>query len=325
MDDGYIDPNDKVEVGNGKCFYYNQKMEDSHPPASSVMTVQEVFEHSSNVGVSKIITKYYSANPQKFLDKLYSFHLNEKLNVNMPGEGKPKIKKAGTTEWYGTSLPWISIGYESLITPLHTLTLYNAVANNGCMVKPMFVREIKRKGQIIKKFNPEILNPQIVKKEVIQNAKKLCEGVVEKGTGKSLAISAFSVAGKTGTAQLSINGKDYGVDGNRSYQASFVGYFPADKPLYTCIVIINSPSNGIYYGGAVAGPVFKEIAEKVYSTSVDFHQEINSGEILLSSNTAEIKGKRNEIQQTFKQLKIPYNEKLDDVSNTYVEIGRAHV
>ena len=318
MDDGYIDPNDKVEVGNGKCFYYNQKMEDSHPPASSVMTVQEVFEHSSNVGVSKIITKYYSANPQKFLDKLYSFHLNEKLNVNMPGEGKPKIKKAGTTEWYGTSLPWISIGYESLITPLHTLTLYNAVANNGCMVKPMFVREIKRKGQIIKKFNPEILNPQIVKKEVIQNAKKLCEGVVEKGTGKSLAISAFSVAGKTGTAQLSINGKDYGVDGNRSYQASFVGYFPADKPLYTCIVIINSPSNGIYYGGAVAGPVFKEIAEKVYSTSVDFHQEINSGEILLSSNTAEIKGKRNEIQQTFKQLKIPYNEKLDDVSNTYV-------
>jgi cell division protein FtsI (penicillin-binding protein 3) len=319
MDDGYVDPDDKVEVGNGKCYYYNQKMEDSHPPQSSTLTVQEIFEHSSNVGVSKIITKYYSANPQKFLDKLYSFHLNEKLNINLPGVGKPKIKKAGTAEWYGTSLPWISIGYESLITPLHTLTLYNAVANNGCMVKPMFIREIKRKGQTIQKFNPEILNPQIAKKEVIEKARKLCEGVVQRGTGKSLAIPAFSVAGKTGTAQLSINGKDYGVDGNRSYQASFVGYFPADKPLYTCIVIINSPSNGIYYGGAVAGPVFKEIAEKVYSTSVDFHEEINSGKTILTDNRSDIKGRRNEIQTAFKQLNIPYKENFDDASVTYVE------
>ena len=309
MDDGYVDLEDKIDVGSGKCYYYNQKMEDSHPPASSVLTVQNIFETSSNVGVSKIITKYYSSNPQKFLDRLYSYHLNEKLQIHLPGEGKPKIKKAGTPDWYGTSLPWISIGYESLITPLHTLTLYNAVANNGCMVKPSFVREIKRKGQTIKKFNPEILNPQIAKPEVIAKARKMCEGVVIRGTGKSLAIPAFSVAGKTGTAQLTVNGKGYGIDGNRSYQASFVGYFPADKPLYTCIVLINSPSNGIYYGGAVAGPVFKEIAEKVYSTSIDFHDGINAGKKILTEKPVDIKAKRDEIQYALKSLLIPYNEK----------------
>jgi cell division protein FtsI (penicillin-binding protein 3) len=313
MDDGYVDPEDKINVGNGTCFYYDQKMEDSHPPQSSVLTVQNIFETSSNVGISKIITKYYSGNPQKYLDKLYSYKLNDRLGINLPGEGKPKIKKAGTSEWYGTSLPWISIGYESLITPMHTLTLYNAVANNGCMVKPSFVREIKRKGTTIKKFNPEILNPQIAKPDVINKAKKMCEGVVLRGTGKSLAIPAFPVAGKTGTAQISINGKSYGIDGNRAYQASFVGYFPADHPLYSCIVIINSPSNGLYYGGAVAGPVFKEIAEKVYSTSIDFHNEINTGKSFLSSKPNTIKGKAEDIKYIMNNLNIPY--KNGNVSN----------
>ena len=308
MDDGYVDLDDNINVGSGTCYYYNQKMEDSHPPVSSVLTVQNIFETSSNVGVSKIITKYYSGNPQKFLNKLYSYHLNDKLGINLPGEGKPKIKKAGTSEWYGTSLPWISIGYESLITPLHTLTLYNAVANNGCMVKPSFVKEIKRKGSTIKKFNPEILNPQIAQPDVIAKAKKMCEGVVLRGTGKSLAIPAFPVAGKTGTAQISVNGKSYGIEGNRAYQASFVGYFPADNPLYTCIVIINSPSNGLYYGGAVAGPVFKEIAEKVYSTSIDFHKEINAGKKLLTEKPSTIKGQADELKFVMKQLNIPYGE-----------------
>ena len=309
MDDGYVDLDDKINVGNGKCFYYNQKMEDSHPPASSELTVQNIFETSSNVGVSKIITKYYSSNPQKYLNKLYSFHLNDKLGINIPGEGKPKIKKAGTSEWYGTSLPWISIGYESLITPMHTITLYNAVANNGVMVKPSFIREIRRKGTTIKKFSPEIINPQIAKPDVIAKARTMCEGVVLRGTGKSLSIPAFPVAGKTGTAQISVNGKSYGIEGNRSYQASFVGYFPADHPLYSCIVIINSPSNGLYYGGAVAGPVFREIAEKVYSTSVDFHKEINTGKKLLTKKPETIHGKADEIKYVMNQFGIPYKEK----------------
>ncbi|MFN5181899.1 MAG: penicillin-binding protein [Bacteroidota bacterium] len=308
MDDGYVDLDDKINVGSGTCYYYDQKMEDSHAPASSVLTVQNIFETSSNVGVSKIITKYYSGNPQKYLNRLYSYKLNDKLGINLPGEGKPKIKKAGTSEWYGTSLPWISIGYESLITPMHTLTLYNAVANNGKMVKPSFIREIRRKGSLLKRFEPEVINEQIAKPEVIAMAKKMCEGVVLRGTGKSLAIPAFPVAGKTGTAQISVNGKSYGIDGNRTYQASFVGYFPADKPLYTCIVIINAPSSGLYYGGAVAGPVFKEIAEKVYSTSIDFHNEINSGKKILTQKPSILKGQADEIKYVMKNLNIPYKE-----------------
>jgi cell division protein FtsI (penicillin-binding protein 3) len=163
MDDGFVDPDDQFNVGNGVCYYYDQKMEDSHPPDAPVLTTQRIFETSSNVGISKIITKYYSNNPQKFLDKLYSYHLNEKMGLALPGEGKPKIKRAGTDEWYGPSLAWISIGYESLITPMHTLSLYNAVANNGCMVKPTFVKEIRRKGKTLQKFEPVVLNPQIAK------------------------------------------------------------------------------------------------------------------------------------------------------------------
>lgn len=317
MDDGYLKIDDKFTVGDGKCFYYSQQMEDSHKPESSVMTAQRIFENSSNVGVSKIITKYYSKNPQKFLDKLYSFHLNKKFDLNIPGEGKPKIKKAGTSEWYGTSLPWISIGYESLITPMHTLALYNAVANNGCMVKPMFVKEIKRNNISLKKFEPEIINPQIASKNAIASARILCEGVVLRGTGVKLSNQNFTIAGKTGTAQI-LNGKDYGSEGHHLYQASFVGYFPADKPLYTCIVIINSPTGGEYYGGKVAGPVFKEIAEKVYSTSIDFHQEINTGKKILTHVPTTIKGKSEEVKYVIKKLNIPYAETLSQENFCYV-------
>ncbi len=317
LDDGYIDLDDKFEVGNGVCYYYDRRMADSHTPEETVLSVQRIFETSSNVGTSKIITKYYSTNPQAFLDKLYGYHLSQPFGIELPGEGKPLIKKAGTKDWNGTSLPWISIGYESLITPMHTLVLYNAVANNGSMVKPMFIKEIKRKGVTIKKFNPEIINPQIAKPEVIAKAKKLCEGVVENGTGKPMQIDAFPVAGKTGTAQLRI-GNNYGSAGNRAYQASFVGYFPANNPLYTCIVIINNPTNGKYYGGAVAGPVFKEIAEKVYSTSVDFHQEINTEKKLLTSVPKTIKGTAQELKYVMNKLNVPFRSDDNDEDFSYV-------
>ena len=308
MDDGYADIDDKVFVGNGECMYYNRKMKDSHAPLKPELTLQEIFETSSNVGVSKIITKYYSKDPQKYIDKLLSFNLGKPLGLGIPGEGKPRIKSVKDKDWYGTSLPWISFGYESLITPMQTLTLYNAVANNGVMVKPRFLREIKTKGVTIQKFTPEVINPQIVKLSTIQKAKRMMEGVVERGSGKSLNVKAFKVAGKTGTAQIAMNGKGYGADGNHLYQASFVGYFPAEKPLYTCIVILNSPSNGIYYGGAVAGPVFKEVAEKVYSNSLDFQTEINVKEKLLTKAPDMIKGNKEDMAIVLKDLNIPYKK-----------------
>jgi cell division protein FtsI (penicillin-binding protein 3) len=200
----------------------------------------------------------------------------------------------------------MAYGYEVLVTPLQTLTLYNAIANNGKMVKPRFIKEIIKNGVVVKKFSPEIINEQIVKPSTVQKARRMLEGVVERGSGKGLNITAFKVAGKTGTAQIAVNGS-YGSAGNHIYQASFVGYFPAEKPLYTCIVVINSPSNGTYYGALVAGPVFKEVAEKVYSNSLDFQTEINTGKKPLLSNAPEmIKGKKQDLDYVLADLNIPF-------------------
>ena len=175
---------------------------------------------------------------------------------------------------------------------MQTLTLYNAVANNGKMVKPRFVESIRRNGRIIKTFQTEVLSEKIVKGQTIVKAKILLEGVVQNGSGKNLSITAFKVGGKTGTAVIAKQGRlpkgktAYGEAGNRIYQASFVGYFPADNPLYSCIVVINSPSNGVYYGAAVAGPVFKEIAEKVYSGSLNCIEPVNDRQCIITQYPA---------------------------------------
>ena len=312
MDDYDVSLNEKVNVGNGECTYYNKTVKDAHEPESPILTVQRVFETSSNVGVTKIITKYYSKNPQKFADKLNSFHLNKKLGLSIPGEGVPRIPQTKTKFWSGITLPQLSYGYESLITPLQTLTLYNAVANDGRMVKPRFVKEIRRNGLIVHKFDTEILIEQFVKKETIRKAKIMLEGVVANGSGKSLNITAFKVGGKTGTAQIARTGKRkgsgktaYGDVGDRLYQASFVGYFPAENPLYTCIVVIHSPSNGVYYGAAVAGPVFKEIAEKVYSSSLNCIEPVNNKSRLMTNVPEVITAKSNELATVAKAFSIP--------------------
>lgn len=307
MDDFDVSTEEKIYVGNGTAVFSGLEMKDSHEPEAPVLTLQRAFEVSSNVAMAKLTQKYYSKTPQKFIDRLNGFHLGKPLGFAISGEGASRVKQTKDNDWYGTSLPWISHGYESLITPLQTLTLYNAVANNGKMVKPQFVREIKRNGVTVKTFQTEVLEEKIVKQSTIDKAKRMMEGVVKNGSGKGLNISAFPVAGKTGTAKLSKNGKY-----EKAYQASFVGYFPADKPLYTCIVIINSPSNGIYYGGLVAGPVFKEIAEKVYSNSVDFLQPINNKKDLLTKTPNVISTKSEELNGLAKALSLPVNKTDSD-------------
>ncbi len=303
IDEYNISLEEKIQVGKGECMYYDRKMKDAHAPTEAVLTVQRAFETSSNVGISKVVTKYFSKNPKKFIAKLNSFHLNQKLGLSIPGEGIPRIKQLKDKDWYGTSLPWISIGYESLVTPLQTLTLYNAIANNGKMVKPRFVKEVRKNGAIVKQFDTEVIDEKIVKQETVDKAKQLMEGVVKNGSGKGLNITAFKVGGKTGTAQIAKNG-NY-KNGGTTYQASFVGYFPAENPLYTCIVIINSPSNGVYYGGVVAGPVFKEIAEKVFSSSVDFIKPINTTKNFLTKVPNVITTKSNELNQVTKFFGLP--------------------
>ena len=277
LEDKVVNLDDTIDTGNGKIRYYDKTIKDTKKGGYGKITVKQVFELSSNVGMSKIINKNYKGRESQFINRLYAMRLNEKLNVEIKGEGSPYIQYPGDKYWSGLSLPMISHGYEVRMTPLQILTFYNAVANNGKMVKPGFVREIRYHGERIRKFDTKVLNPSICSDETIQKAREILEGVVENGTAMNLRNDNFKIAGKTGTAQIANEKYGYKQGSEVSYQASFVGYFPAENPKYSCIVVINSPTSSIYYGNLVAGPVFKEIANKVYATSLfrDEQQYLN--------------------------------------------------
>ena len=260
---------DIVHTGNGVISYYGSKMYDSHHGGYGDLSVKGVFEHSSNVGVFKIVLDNYEQTPQKFIDGLYSLGINQPLGIEIKGEKAPFIKDTHYKDWSKLSLPWMAVGYELTMTPLQTLTLYNAVANGGTMVKPQFVKEIRNTNQVIDKFEPVVLNPQIAPENVIKDAQAMCEGVVTDGTATLLRNSPYPVAGKTGTAQIYTKG----TYNNNSYIASFVGYFPADNPKYSCMVVIYNPRKGIYYASQVAVPVFKDIADKIYATELDIQRD----------------------------------------------------
>ncbi len=299
MEDFNVSLNEIIDIGDGTCFYSGKPVHDSHHPEKSRISVQEVFEQSSNVGVTKIITRYYAKDPQKYIDRLYKMGLNSKLNITIPGEANPYIKNTEDKTWSAITLPWISYGYESRITPLQILNFYSAIANNGKMMRPMFVKEIHNRGKATKIFEPEVINPSICSQSTVNKAKSMMEGVVLRGTGKSLKSANYQIAGKTGTAQMGI------VNGKMTYQASFVGYFPADNPKYSCIVVISAPSGDAYYGGVVAGPVFKDVADKVYSTSLEIHKEINSKQSEFAVKAPSVKnGCQKEIQNVLTKLKI---------------------
>jgi cell division protein FtsI (penicillin-binding protein 3) len=270
LEDEKIRITDTVDCGSGVYFFCNQQMRD-HDGGLGRLSVKQIFEHSSNIGVSKIIYKSYIKEPEKFVDGLYRMGLNKSLEIDIPGEANPKIKSTKSKAWTDCySLAWMSVGYELAITPMQTLNFYNAVANNGVMVKPMFVKEIRQSGQVIKSFSPEITNKAICSEKTIKSARAMLEGVVTNGTARNVLNAVYKIAGKTGTAQIA-NLSD-GYD-HENYKASFAGYFPADNPRYSCIVVVNNPSKGKIYGSAVAAPVFKEIADKVYATQLDIHQE----------------------------------------------------
>ena len=266
LEDGLIELGDTVDTADGKVKYYDKTIRDTKRGGYGKLTVKEVFEKSSNVGTAKIIYENYKGRPGDYVDRLYRMGLNDKLGIDIKGEGAPLIRYPGDKYWSGISLPMMSHGYEVQMTPLQILTLYNAVANGGRMMKPRIVREIQYHGKTISKIDSEVLNPAICSRSTIEKVRELLEGVVENGTAKNLDNETYRIAGKTGTAQIANEKYGYKHGGRVSYQASFVGYFPADQPVYSCIVVVNAPSNSVYYGNLVAGPVFKEIADKVYAT-----------------------------------------------------------
>lgn len=304
MEDGLTDTSTVYDTGNGVWKYRNRTIYDSdyRNGGHGELTVKQIFEKSSNVGVAKIITKAYEKNPEKFVDRIYGFGLNKPLELELKGEGKPYFKYPGDSDWWGTTLAWMSYGYESKMTPLQILTFYNAVANNGCMVKPRLVREIRENGVLMRQFKTEVLNPMITTRETIGKAQKMLEGVCELGTGRSLQNPWFKIAGKTGTAQISSGTGGY-VKG--MYLASFAGYFPADNPRYSLMVTINNPRGGVFYGGSVAGPVFKEIAERVFAASNLFEDPVDEAETPEIPELPEIKkGTTENILRVAHELKI---------------------
>ncbi len=266
LEDGVISLEDSIATGDGTVRYYDKTIRDSHRGGYGTITARTVFEKSSNVGTAMIINENYKGRPGDFVDRLYRMGLNDKVGIEIKGEGSPLIRYPGDKYWSGISLPMMSHGYEVQQTPLQILTFYNAVANDGRMMKPRLVKEIRYHGQQVEEFSPRVLKSSICSKATIEKAHELLEGVVERGTATNLRNDTYKIAGKTGTAQIANDKYGYKQDGRVSYQASFVGYFPADNPVYSCIVVVNAPTNSIYYGNLVAGPVFKEIADKVYST-----------------------------------------------------------
>ena len=268
LDEGKIRLTDTINTYNGEYRFGNRTMTDhnaNHGGYHKITVAQSIYA-SSNIGVSRAIVNAYGHNPAAFVNKLYAMKLNEKMNIEIPGAAAPFIRHPNdkSHEWSNTTLPWMSVGYETQIPPIYTLAFYNAIANDGKLIRPFFVKSISKNGQIIKSFETEVINPAICKPTTLREIRSTLLGVVEDklGTGQNVRSKYVRIAGKSGTAQISQGKKGY-KDGGTKHQVSFCGYFPYDNPLYSCIVVMREPGIGYASGGHMSGSVVKNIAERV--------------------------------------------------------------
>lgn len=261
LDDKKVDTSKVYDTHGGVVKYYGKPVRDSHKGGYGKISLARGFEVSSNTVLVQAVYENYKNNPSEFVNRINSYGLNKPLGLQFIGEGIPKIPQPGTKDWSGIALPWMAYGYGVSVTPLQTLALYNAVANDGKMIKPFFVKEIKEWNKSIQKFETEVINEKICSDETLKKVRAILSNVVKEGTGSKLYSPNFSMAGKTGTVQMNYRDKS-----KLYYASSFVGYFPADKPKYSCIVVVHKPNvEAGYYGADVAGPVFKRIAQKIYT------------------------------------------------------------
>jgi cell division protein FtsI (penicillin-binding protein 3) len=250
-------------------------LSDSHEGGYGRIPMLKAFELSSNVAIAKKIHYGYKDKPEQFIERLKQFGIDQQLALQIPGTPKPRLKDPSSSDWSGLSLSRLAIGYEIKMTPLQTLVLYNAVANGGKMVSPVIVKEKRSMGQVVETYKCKTIKKKICSDETLAMVKMMMEGVVSDGTAKNLSTTIYPIAGKTGTAQVA-QGKSGYKNGKKTYQASFCGYFPANNPKYSMIVVVIDPSHAGYYGNVVAGPVFKNIADKVYASRLDMHQDIST-------------------------------------------------
>lgn len=270
LEDTHIQLKDSINTGRGEFTFYNKKVKDHEEGGYGRISIQKAFEVSSNIAMAKLLDKHFGTKPEKFLNYIDELKLSKPLGLQITGESFPKITRPKDRAWSGITLPWMAYGYGFEISPLHTLTLYNAIANDGKMIKPVFVTAVTQGDKVIQEFETETIVSKVCSNKTLAQLKILLEGVVENGTAMSLKNAYYRIAGKTGTAQILKNGRY-----EKKYITSFVGYFPAHAPKYTAIVLIKNP-RGIYqYGNNVAGPVFKDIADNIYSRDLNLHAPMN--------------------------------------------------
>lgn len=301
LDQGKVRLSDTVDAV-GKYNFYDAALHDSRSWGYGRISLQQAFEKSSNV-IARVADDNFKNNPMEFINGLRKIGLHQKNGVDIIGEGKPYIKDVKDKSFSGISVPWMSIGYEVKITPLQTLTFYNAVANNGKMVKPQFVKEVRNGNEVLRTIETEVLNEQICKPTTLKDVKAMLEGVVESGTAKNIRARGFKIAGKTGTARLH-QGGGY----SDKHQASFCGYFPAENPKYSCIVVVQGPTKDIY-GSIVSGTVFKEIADKVYASSVDINQSKTQEELLVKVQPKSKYGNKSDLMAVLQKMGVGVQNK----------------
>jgi cell division protein FtsI (penicillin-binding protein 3) len=311
LEDGFFNLKDTIDTKNGTYKFYDRSMNDSKKGGYGKLSLADAFIKSSNVGISKLVFEHYSKNSAQFVDRLYSMGLNEPLDILISGESTPNIihPKGNKVNWNGTTLPWMSIGYGIEMTPLQILSFYSAIANDGKRMRPFFVKSIQEKGKVEKEIKPQVINPSICSKTTIDIVKDMMLNVVEKGTATNIKNKNYQIAGKTGTAQLIIDG----AYSSQKHQSSFVGYFPADEPKYACIVVVKNPKENGSYGGEVAAPVFKQLADYVYANDLSL---INDENKLVIQTPISKDGDRVKLQHVFNFIDIQTND--DDIQSNWV-------
>lgn len=304
LEDKKINIYDSVETATKYTYYGKNTLNEAHNNYYGRVTIKRAFELSSNV-ISRVIHHAYRNEPEVFVNRLRSFGLGEPLGLDILGEPTPTLYAPGSPNWSGISLPWMAVGYEVQLTPMQILAFYNAVANNGKMVKPQFVKEIVRGTEVVKSFKPIVLREKICSDNTLHILQDCLEGVMKTGTGKKLTSSYFEIAGKTGTAEILNDDMKYGAKGEKKYLASFVGYFPVQDPMYSCIVSISASGENIY-GATVSGTVFSAIANKVYAGSLKYHKAINEGRSKVYTAPYSKDGNRYDLQKILKHFGIRY-------------------
>jgi cell division protein FtsI (penicillin-binding protein 3) len=313
MEDGLANSETKIDVGDGEAKFYNLTVKDHEAPETPQLTLRRAIEVSSNVAMAKLAFQSYSSSPEKFYKNLEGFGFTKPIDIELPGAGKPIL--AEPKKWSGVSVAFIAHGYEVQVTPLHTLMFYNAIANDGKMVKPYVVEKVKEYNHTVDSTKTTVLNEKICNEQTIKQLREILQGVVENGTAQNLKTDYLHVAGKTGTAVIAQGNHGY-HNGKKVYQASFCGYFPAENPQYSMIVVINSPSTNGYYGNVVAGSIFKEVADKVYSLNLDMHDAMNKQ---IAENNAPViqKASTSDLKSIYKYLGIGVN----DISSTWANVN----